>query len=91
MARPDANDVVVRQKPGNPSGRFLLGTPATPAQYEVRSRDEAISQALAFAKRQHVQAWLANDEDFVLLGGFNDEANFEGQSRDRKAESRPRG
>jgi len=71
MTHPNKDDVVIRQKHGNPSTVFLLGTPAAPDQFIVRSRDEAVSQALAYAKRQHVRAWFAKgDDDFVLLGTF---------------------
>jgi hypothetical protein len=71
--RPDDDDVVVRAKHGNPSAVFLLGTPSAPNQFQVRSRDEAIRQALAFAKRQKVRAWFEDDSDFVLLGTFRDD------------------
>lgn len=75
MALPDNDDVVVRQMPGNLSTAYLLGTPAAPDQFILRTRDEAVSQALAYAKHRHVQAWLAeDDEDFVLLGTFRDDA-----------------
>ena len=68
---PEDGDVVVRQKRGNPSTVYLLGTPSAPDQFTLRTRDEAVSQALAFAKRQQVQAWFANgDDEFVLLGTF---------------------
>ena len=74
MGLPDHDDVVIRQKHGNPSTVYLLGTPAAPDQILVRTRDEAVSQALAYAKRQHVRAWFAkSDEDFVLLGTFREE------------------
>lgn len=51
VVRPDVDDIVVRQKRGNPSPVFILGTSSAPAQFQVRSRDDAITQALAFAKR----------------------------------------
>ncbi len=74
MAFPDKDDVIIRQKHGNPSVVDLLGTSLTPDQFTVRTRDDAVSQALAFAKRQHVRAWFATgDEDFVLLGTFREE------------------
>lgn len=74
MALPDKNDVVIRQRHGNPSIVFVLGTPSTPDQFILRTRDEAVSQALAYAKRQHVRAWFAKgDDDFVLLGTFREE------------------
>ena len=68
---PDEGDVVVRQKRGNPSTVYLLGTPSAPEQFILRTRDEAVSQALAFAKQQRVRAWFAKgDEEYVLLGTF---------------------
>jgi hypothetical protein len=68
---PENGDVVIRRKRGNPSGVYLLGTPSTPDQFSLRTRDEAVSKALAFAKRQRVRAWFANGTDeFVLLGTF---------------------
>ena len=73
MPRPDNDDVLIRQKHGNPSPVYLLGTFLTPDQFMVRTRDDAVSQALAYAKRQQVRAWFANGgEDFVLLGTFRD-------------------
>ena len=74
MALPDKNDVVIRQKHGNPSTVYLLGTPSSPDQFTLRTRDEAVAQALTYAKRQHVRAWFAKgDDDFVLLGTFGEE------------------
>jgi hypothetical protein len=75
VTRPDDDDVVVRQERGNPAVVYILGTPSTPAQFQVRTRDEAVAQALAFAKRQHVRAWFGDGDDFVLLGSFRDDLN----------------
>ena len=68
MTHPDNTDVVVRQKRGNPTA--VLSTTSAPAQFKFPTRDKAVALALAFAKRQHVRAWFANDDDFVLLGTF---------------------
>jgi len=74
MTLPDKNDVVIRQKHGNPSTVYVLGTPSSSNQFTLRTRDEAVAQALAYAKRQHVRAWFAKgDDDFVLLGTFREE------------------
>lgn len=74
MGVPDHDDVVIRLKHGNPSTVYRLGTGAAPDQFILHTRDEAVSQAVAYARRQHVRAWFANgDEDFVLLGTFRDE------------------
>jgi hypothetical protein len=74
MTCPDSDDVVIRAKHGNPSTVFVLGTPAAPDQFMLHTRDQAVSQALAYARRQHVRAWFAKgDADFVLLGTFRSE------------------
>ena len=74
MPLPDSDDVIIRQRHGNPSTVYLLGTSFTPDQFMLRTRDDAVSQALAYASRQHVRAWFAKgDEDFVLLGTFREE------------------
>lgn len=74
--RPDDDDVVVREKRGNPSAVFILGTSLTSAQFQVRTRDEAVAQALAFARRQHVRAWFVKDEAFVLLRHLPQRSQF---------------
>jgi hypothetical protein len=74
MIHPDKDDVVVRQKRGNPHPVYLLGTLSAPDQVIVPTRDDGVKQALAFAKRQHVRAWFDNGDDtFVLLGTFRKE------------------
>lgn len=74
MTHPDNDDVVIRPKRSNPSTVYLLGTPSAPDQIIVRTRDEAISQAVAYARHQHVRAWFATgDEEIVLLGTFREE------------------
>ena len=71
VEHPDSDDVVVRQSRGNPSIVYVLGTPSAPDQFVLRTRDEAVSQAVAFARRQRVRAWFANGDDtFMLLGTF---------------------
>jgi hypothetical protein len=70
---PEDGDVVIRQKHGAPSVVYLLGTPSAPDQFIVRTRDEAVSQAVAYAKHQRVRAWFDNgDDNFVLLGTFRE-------------------
>ena len=70
MVQPDSNDVVVQPETGNPT-TYVLGTFSGPEQFRFRTRDEAVSRAMAFAKHQHVRAWFAGGDDtFVLLGAF---------------------
>ena len=73
VTHPDTDDVVVRQRRGNPHAVYLLGTPASPDQFVVGTRDEAVRKAFAFAKRQRVRAWFDNgDDSFLLLGTFRE-------------------
>ena len=69
--RPSQDDVLVRQRRGNPRTVYLLGTPSAPDQLIGPTRDEAVAQALAFAKRQRVRAWCdQGNGSFILLGTF---------------------
>jgi phage-related baseplate assembly protein len=68
---PEDGDVVIRQVALESTLVYVLHRTSTPNQVLLRTREEAVAQALAFAKRQHVRAWCANgDADFVLLGTF---------------------
>lgn len=74
MIRPDPDDVIVRQRRGNPHVVYVLGTSATPDQFSLRTREEAVTQAVAFARRERVRAWFDNgDNTFLLLGTFREE------------------
>jgi hypothetical protein len=74
MVHPENDDVVVRQKHGNPTTVYVLSTSSTPEQFTIPTRDEAVAQALTFARRAQVRAWFANgDSTFVLLGTFRQE------------------
>ena len=74
MIQPDQDDVVVRQRRGNPHVIYLLGTPTTPDQLSLPTREEAVAHAVAFARRQRVRAWFDNSDDtFLLLGTFREE------------------
>jgi hypothetical protein len=85
---PDDDDVVIRVKRGNPHAVFLLGTPSAPDQFQVRTRDEAVEQALAFAKRQKVRAWFEGDYGLELLGTFRDEEHSRGDQDGEKKKRR---
>ena len=62
---------MVRQRRDNPHTVYLLGTPTTPDQFSLRTREEAVTQAIAFARRQRVRAWFdKGDDSFLLLGTF---------------------
>ena len=72
MTHPDNDDVIVRRKLDGSTLVYVLRTHWSPDQVGLSTREEAVSQALAYAKRHHVRAWFAEDEDFVLLGTFLD-------------------
>jgi hypothetical protein len=75
VTHPDTDDVVIKRS-GSSADVYVLGSPSAPAELLVRTREKAVSKALAFAKRQGVRAWFANGNDaFTLLGTFRKEEN----------------
>jgi hypothetical protein len=69
MTLPYRDDVVVQQRHRDSPTIFLLGTPAAPDQFIIRSWEGAVSQAIAYAAHQRVCAWYAKgDGEFVRLG-----------------------
>ena len=60
---PQDGDVVVRRE--KLEGRFvyLLHTVPGTAQYVLRTREEAVAQAMTFAKRHGVCAWVSDGRD----------------------------
>ena len=74
MIHPDTDDVVVRQRRSNPHTVYLLGTATTPDQFSLPTREQAVTQAVVFARRQHVRAWFdKGDNTFLLLGTFRED------------------
>jgi len=65
---PDDGDIVVRQETREGKDVYILHTARGADQYLLRTREEAVAQAVTFAKRQGVRAWLCGETyDFVLL------------------------
>ena len=63
--------MVVREEQREGRRVYVLHTAPGPDQYVLRSREEAVAQALTFAKREQVRAWLTDEGyDFVLLEDF---------------------
>jgi hypothetical protein len=70
---PEDGDILVYDEKREEKRVYVLHAPG-PDQLLLRTPEEAVAQALAFAKRQHVRAWFGNgDEDFVALGTFRKE------------------
>lgn len=68
---PEDGDIVVREEQREGKGVYVLHTAPGADQYVLRSREDAIGQAVTFAKRQQVRAWLTDEGyDFVLLEDF---------------------
>jgi hypothetical protein len=68
---PEDGDMVVREEQREGRRVYVLHTAPGPDQYVLRSREEAVAQALTFAKREQVRAWLTDEGyDFVLLEDF---------------------
>jgi hypothetical protein len=68
---PEDGDIVVREEHREGKGVYVLHTAPGTDQCVLRSRKDAVAQALTFAKRQEVRAWVTDgDYDFVLLEDF---------------------
>jgi LPS sulfotransferase NodH len=68
---PEDGDIVVREEQRDSKVVYILHTAPGADQYVLRSREDAIRQAVTFAKRQSVRAWLTDEGyDFVLLEDF---------------------
>lgn len=68
---PEDGDVVVREEEREGKRVYVLHTAPGADQYMLRSREEAVTQAVTFAKRQRVRAWLTDEGyDFMLLEDF---------------------
>ena len=68
---PEDRDIVVRQENREGMLVYVLHTARGADQYVLRSREEAVAQAVTSAKREDVRAWLTDEGyDFVLLEDF---------------------
>jgi hypothetical protein len=68
---PENGDVVIRPHVQDGRRVFALHTVPGPEQCVLRSRDDAVGQAVVFAKREHVRVWSTDDgAGFVLLEDF---------------------
>ena len=64
---PEGGDILVRQEMGQTRPVYILETVPGRRQYFVHSREEAVSQALAFAKRSGVGVWLTDGDGHCTL------------------------
>ena len=68
---PQQGDVVVREDTLERRRVYVMYTAPGAGQYVVHSREKAVAQAVTFAKRPLVRAWLTDgDRDFTLLEDF---------------------
>ena len=68
---PEDGDIVVREEQQDGKRLFVLHTAPGADQYVLRAREDAVTQAVTFAKRHQVRAWLTDEGyDFVLLEDF---------------------
>ena len=65
-----AGDIVVRQETRQQRCIYILRIDPGEDQLCFWTRDEAVAQAVAFAKRQHARAWFSDRDHVVLLGSF---------------------
>ena len=68
---PENNDIVVQEEKWEGKRVYVLHIAPGADQCVLRTREEAVAQAVAFAKREHVRAWLTDEGyDFTLLEDF---------------------
>ena len=68
---PEDGDIVVREEQRESKVVYVLHTAPGADQYVLRSRKDAVAQACAVAKHEHVRAWVTDgDYDFTLLEDF---------------------
>ena len=70
LVAPEDGDVVVRQDALDETFTYVLRIAPGDDQICFRTRDEAVAQAVAFAKRRHARAWFTSHDHSVLLGTF---------------------
>ncbi len=58
---PEPDDIIIQSVPHEGGVAYGLRAASGPGQYLVHSRNEAVSQAVQFAKRLGVRAWLTDD------------------------------
>jgi hypothetical protein len=65
---PEPCDIIVGKEKRDGAHVYVLRTASGSDQYLLRTRDEAVEQAVTFARRQCVRAWFTDDgHDAVLL------------------------
>jgi hypothetical protein len=68
---PEDGDIVVREEKREGVLIYVLHIAPGADQYLVRTREEAVAQAVTFARREHVRAWLTDEGyDFTLVEDF---------------------
>ena len=63
---PDSGDVIVRREVRDGMVVHILRTAPGTDQYLLRSREEAVAQAVTFAEREGVQAWFVDESDHYV-------------------------
>ena len=64
--RPENGDVVVRPETRDGTVVFVLRTAPGTDQYLLRTREEAVVQAVTYAECHRVQAWWLDDSDHYV-------------------------
>jgi hypothetical protein len=68
---PEDGDIVVREEHREGTLVYVLHTAPGADQFVLHAREDAIAQAVACAKREHVRAWWTDEGyDFLLLEDF---------------------
>lgn len=63
---PEKGDVLVRRETRDGVVVYILRTAPGIDQYLLRTREDAVVQAVTFAERQGVRAWLIDESDHYV-------------------------
>jgi hypothetical protein len=67
---PEDGDLVIRHEQRDGSGVYVLRSASGPDQLLTRSREEAVSKAIAWARREQLRVWWEDDSQCRVLEDF---------------------
>jgi hypothetical protein len=72
----EAGDIVIRVEERDGIFLYVVTTVRGADEFQTLTAEQAVTQALAYARRQHARAWFKGDRDPVLLEDFREAHRF---------------
>jgi hypothetical protein len=69
-------DIIIRVEERDGIFLYVVTTTRGVDEFQTLTAEQAVAQALAFARRQHARAWFKGDKDPVLLEDFREAHRF---------------